>query len=56
MKIPMTAPVIFRKNHQQGGWQVSFFVPSKFESVEQVPVPKVGRYVYTSFQGRDTSS
>ena len=45
MKIPMTAPVIFRKSVDEKGWQVSFYVPSKFETMEAIPVPKV-QYIH----------
>ncbi|TFJ86923.1 hypothetical protein NSK_002011 [Nannochloropsis salina CCMP1776] len=40
-KIPMTAPVTFRSApDDQVGWLVSFFVPSKYPSREEVPAPK----------------
>lgn len=39
MQIPMTSPVIFRKG--KPGWQVGFYVPSKFTDIEDIPEPKV---------------
>jgi len=38
LTIPMTAPVLFRAA-EAGGWHVSFFVPSSFESLEEIPIP-----------------
>ncbi|KAM3575170.1 hypothetical protein VYU27_002867 [Nannochloropsis oceanica] len=39
-KIPMTAPVIFRRSPDgDAGWLVSFFVPSKFATKDDVPLP-----------------
>ncbi len=39
-KIPMTAPVIFRRSAEDAGWLVSFYVPSKFPTMDEVPVPQ----------------
>lgn len=39
MVCSLQAPVIFRKNETAGGWQVSFYTPSKYETIDQVPVP-----------------
>lgn len=39
-KIPMTSPVIFRRSADgDAGWLVSFFVPSKYHSKDEVPSP-----------------
>ncbi len=36
----MTAPVIFRRSPDgDAGWLVSFFVPSKFATKDEVPLP-----------------
>lgn len=42
--IPMTSPVLFRQNistetGEPNGWEVSFFVPSKYPTVADVPLP-----------------
>ncbi|CAM9827145.1 unnamed protein product, partial [Phaeothamnion confervicola] len=37
-EIPMTSPVLFRR--LGGKWHVSFFVPSSFEKMEDIPKPK----------------
>lgn len=42
--IPMTSPVLFRQNistetGKPEGWEVSFFVPSMYPTVSEVPVP-----------------
>lgn len=36
----MTAPVVFRPSADDKGWQVSFYCPSKFDTMEAIPVPK----------------
>lgn len=55
----LQAPVIFRKGNPMG-WQVGFFVPSKFETLDQVPEPKVrdhragvqlGRHTECAYEG-----
>ncbi|KAL2641426.1 hypothetical protein R1flu_009013 [Riccia fluitans] len=37
--IEMTAPVLIKPEPKANGWKISFFTPSKFKSVDDVPVP-----------------
>ncbi|KAL3677981.1 hypothetical protein R1sor_020937 [Riccia sorocarpa] len=37
--IEMTAPVLIKPEPKANGWKISFFTPSKYENVNEVPVP-----------------